>query len=125
MSRNDFLLVAAAIVAAIGLIHSYLGERLVFSRLFALPDLPLLRRDRTYTENVLRYAWHLTSLAWWSAGAILVAFWWGASDPRRTVLLIIAAMLLLTGLTVLATAGRRHPAWPLLLIAAAAIWYGA
>ena len=28
MSRNDFLLVAAAIVAAIGLIHSYLGERL-------------------------------------------------------------------------------------------------
>ena len=76
MSRNDLLLIAAVIVAAIGLIHSYLGERLVFPRLFALPDLPLLRRDRAYTENVLRYAWHVTSLAWWAIerhiGGVLV-----------------------------------------------------
>ena len=125
MSRNDLLLVAAVIVAVAGFVHSYLGERLVFPRLFALADLPLLRRDRIYTENVLRYAWHVTSLAWWAAGAILVAFWWGATDARHTALLIIAAMLLLTGLIVLATAGRRHPAWPLFLIAAAAAWYGA
>lgn len=125
MSRNDFLLVAAVVVAFIGCVHSYLGERLVFPRLFALPDLPLLRRDRTYTENVLRYAWHVTSVAWWSASAMLVAFWWGAGDARHTSLLIIAAMLLLTGLIILSTCGRRHPAWPLLLIAAAATWYGA
>jgi hypothetical protein len=125
MSRNDFLLVAAVVVAFIGVVHSYLGERLVFPRLFALPDLPLLRRDRAYTENVLRYAWHVTSVAWWSASAMLVAFWWGAGDARQTSLLIIAAMLLLTGLIILTTCGRRHPAWPLLLIAAAATWYGA
>jgi hypothetical protein len=125
MSRNDLLLVAAVIVAVAGFVHSYLGERLVFPRLFALADLPLLRRDRIYTENVLRYAWHVTSLACWAAGAILIAFWWGATDARHTALLIIAAMLLLTGLIVLATAGRRHPAWPLFLIAAAAAWYGA
>ena len=77
MSRNDLLLVAAVIVAVAGFVHSYLGERLVFPRLFALADLPLLRRDRIYTENVLRYAWHVTSLAWWAVGAILIAFWWG------------------------------------------------
>jgi hypothetical protein len=125
MSRSDLLLVAAVIVAAIGLIHSYLGERLVFPRLFALPDLPLLRRDRVYTENVLRYAWHLTSLAWWGSSATLVAFWWGAGDARHTALIIIAAILLLHCVIILSTCGRRHPAWPLFLIAAAATWYGA
>ena len=72
MSRNDLLLLAALVVAVIGLVHSILGERVVFPRLFALPDLPLLRRDRTYTVHVLRYAWHLTSVAWWAFAAILI-----------------------------------------------------
>src|SRR6185503_8136695 len=109
VSRNDFLLIAAAIVAAIGLIHSYLGERLVFPRLFALPDLPLLRRDRTYTVAVLRYAWHLTSVAWWAAGALLIVLWWGKGDLRQSVVVVVAGLLLLTGVTILATCGPRHP----------------
>ncbi len=78
--------------------HSYLGETIVFPRLFALPNLPLLRRDRTYTVNVLRYAWHMTSVAWWAGGAILAALWWGRGDLRQTVLMIVAGMLLFTGL---------------------------
>jgi hypothetical protein len=125
VSRNDFLLIAALLVAVIGAVHSYLGETVVFPRLFALPNLPLLRRDRTYTVNVLRYAWHMTSVAWWAGGAILAALWWGRGDLRQTVLMIVASMLLFTGLVILATAGRRHPGWPLFLIAAAAAWYGA
>ena len=124
MSRNDLLLFAALVVAVIGLVHSILGERVVFPRLFALPDLPLLRRDRTYTVAVLRYAWHLTSVAWWAAGALLIVLWWGKGDLRQSVV-VVASLLLLTGVTILATCGRRHPGWPLFLIAAAATWYGA
>ena len=92
MSRNDLLLFAALVVGVIGLVHSILGERVVLPRLFSLPDLPLLRRDRTYTVAVLRYAWHVTSLAWWGSSATLAAFWWGAGDARHTALIIIAAI---------------------------------
>ena len=125
MSRNDLLLFAALVVAVIGLVHSILGDRVVFPRLFALPDLPLLRRDRTYTVAVLRYAWHLTSVAWWAAGALLIVLWWGKGDLRQSVVAIVAGLLLLTGVTILATCGPRHPGWSLFLIAAAATWFGA
>ena len=125
MSRNDLLLLAALVVAVIGLVHSILGERVVFPRLFALPDLPLLRRDRTYTVHVLRYAWHLTSVAWWAFAAILIMVWLGAADMRRASVLIVALTLLASGVVILATAGRRHPAWPLFLVAGLAALYGA
>jgi hypothetical protein len=125
MSRNDLLLVAGLVVVVTGFVHSYLGETTVFPRLLALPNLPLLRRDRGYTENVLRYAWHATSLAWWAAGAILITLWWDHGDVRRTAIMLIAGMLAVSGFTILVTAGYRHPGWPLFLIAAAAAWYGA
>src|SRR5713226_7960315 len=47
---QGLLLFAAILVSVIGAMHSFLGERYVFGRLFALPDLPLLRRDRRYAE---------------------------------------------------------------------------
>lgn len=54
--NTTFLLVsAAAVLGFIGCAHSYLGERFVFGRLFALHGLPRLHNDRQYTERVLRW----------------------------------------------------------------------
>jgi hypothetical protein len=121
--QQSALILAAIVLFLTGAIHSYLGERVVFGRLFALPDLPLLRNDRTFTENVLRYAWHLTSLAWWGFAALLLVLAAGSPSPR-TIGTFMAAMCLLSGLVIVFTAGRRHPAWPLFFLASAAIWYG-
>ena len=121
---QGLLLFAAIVLSAIGAMHSFLGERYVFRRLFALPDLPLLRRDRRYTERILRFAWHLTSLAWWGFAALLVVL---ALAPEARSLLtgVIAATLLLSGALILATAGTRHPAWLLFLLAGGAALYAA
>ena len=113
--------VAGSILFLIGGLHSFLGERLVFPRLFALAELPLLRRDRAYTENVLRFAWHLTSLAWWGLSALLFAL--AASPHNQHVLgLVLGAVPFLSGLVILFSCGPRHPAWSLFLLAGSLIW---
>ncbi|MDZ4860978.1 MAG: hypothetical protein SGI88_18540 [Candidatus Hydrogenedentes bacterium] len=113
---NTLMLAAAAILVFCGCAHSYLGERFLFRRLFALPDLPLFHHDRRYTESVLRFAWHLTSLAWWGFAAILLSLAIGA-PTLRVVGGIIGITILLTGTIIVATAGKRHPAWWLFLLA--------
>jgi len=66
------LYVAAALVLLIGLAHSMLGERYVLTRLFRRGRLPRLFGGEDFTRNTLRFAWHLTSIAWLGLGAILV-----------------------------------------------------
>jgi hypothetical protein len=56
MFSQRLLLFAAALLIAMSFIHSYLGEKYMFSRLFAISDLPLFRSDRRFTERVLRFA---------------------------------------------------------------------
>jgi hypothetical protein len=102
-----------------GIIHSYLGERYLFPRLLALPDLPLFRRDRKFTERVLRFAWHITSIGWFGFAALLILLVLG-NTPAFPV--AIAAILAIHGIVIVSTCGVRHPAWSLFLIAAAAVW---
>jgi hypothetical protein len=121
MHQHDLLLVAALLLALIGFIHSYLGERFILGRILALPNLPELRGSRAYMENILRWAWHLTSVAWWGTVALLLCLWAGRPGAAGPVL---AATFALHGLIILARVGPRHPAWPLFLLTAAAIWFG-
>ena len=116
--KATLLSIAAALLAVIGLAHSFLGERYVFRRLFQLADLPLLRNDRTYTERVLRYAWHLTSLAWWAFAALSLCLAYSPHNIRLLGVLLGMASIL-SGLLVLITVGTRHPAWWLFLIVGA------
>ena len=115
---------AAAILLFIGMMHSWLGERYLFPRLFALENLPLFRKDRNYTQRVIRFAWHLTSLAWWGVAALLLVF---AFAPTSLQLLevVCGGIAFVTGLVILATAGTRHPAWILFLIAGMLTWIAA
>jgi hypothetical protein len=50
-----------------GLAHSVLGERYVLMRLFRRTDLPKLFRGAELTIRTLRFAWHLTTIAWQGA----------------------------------------------------------
>jgi hypothetical protein len=118
MNTTVLLLSAAVVLGFIGLAHSYLGERFVFGRLFALRDLPLLHHDRQYTERVIRFAWHLTSVAWWGLAAIILALS-GALATTHVIGIIVGSTLLVSGVIIVATAGTRHPAWWLFLVAGA------
>ncbi len=120
MLSKGLFLFAACLLTAMGFIHSYLGEKFMFSRLFAVRDLPLFRRHRRFTERVLRFAWHITSLAWFGFAALLFLMSFG-----NTALfgLVIAATLFVHSIVIVATCGVRHPAWSLFLLAAFAVWF--
>ncbi len=119
---SSFALLSAGTICAIGsLIHSWLGERQLLG-----PVLSAERHNGSLAEGssarrVLRFAWHLTSLAWLALGAILVAL--ALSPPNFlgvSVLLIVTVVLWLNGLITLLAGGVRHIGWPLFFAAAGA-----
>jgi hypothetical protein len=119
------LWLAAGLMVVAGIAHSYLGERGFLPRLLALPNLPLLRRDRGFTERVLRVIWHGLSIYWWAAAALLAIVAIQPANPLRAVGLVLAGTILLTGFACIYS-GWRHPAISIFLAAGAltayAVW---
>ena len=119
------LWLAAVLMVVAGIAHSYLGERGFLPRLLAMPGLPLLRKDRGFTERVLRAVWHLLSLYWWCAAAVLAVIAVQPANPLRAIGLALAATIFLTALACI-YCGWRHPAIATFLAAAAltayAVW---
>lgn len=111
MGSPNWLLLAAALVFAVGLAHSFLGEKYILMRLFRRQDLPKLLGDATFTVRTLRFAWHLTTVAWWGFGAMLVLAAQQRLDPAST-LQVLAVTMLVTSVTVLVASRGRHLAWP-------------
>lgn len=66
------LYLAAFLVMAHGLSHSYLGERCILTRLFRREDLPKLFGDSKFTTQTLRFAWHITTVAWFGLATLLM-----------------------------------------------------
>jgi len=121
------LLAAGAVLAfGIGLAHSVLGERYVLIRLFRRRDLPKLFGADTFTRRTLRFAWHLTTLAWWGFAAQM-ALASGALtevDPTSEPLLqAVAWTFLASAVLGLAVTRGRHLAWPVFLAIAVCAWF--
>ncbi len=117
------LLTAAALALALGLAHSALGERYIIRRLLRRPDLPRLFGSDELTKRTLRFAWHLTSVAWWGMAAVFVALARPAGDATASrVALLLAATFGVSGALALLGSRGRHPSWLVFLaIAVAAV----
>ena len=104
----------------IGGIHSWLGERILLGPLLAEGRRAGLLEKSAFARNVLRFAWHITTIAWWGMGAVLLAFSRMTPDAgMRTGLIILAGTFFLTGVIVLTVSRGRHLAWPVFLAIAA------
>lgn len=122
MTQATLLFVAALLTFAVGLAHSVLGEKYILMRLFRRPDLPKLFGDATFTARTLRFAWHLTTIAWWGFGALLVLASRGLLTTGNT-LLVLAATMAATAAIILVSSRGRHLAWPVfLVIAIVSLW---
>jgi hypothetical protein len=114
----------AFLALAVGVAHSVLGERYVLTRLFRRDNLPKLIGGTWFTRRVLRFAWHLTSVAWWGFAAQLA--WAGGffgSDPTVAGLLrVVAVTFGVSALVTLAASRGRHLAWVVFLAIAACAW---
>ncbi len=122
---NATLLLAGALAAGIGAAHSYLGERYILIRLLR-QDLPSLFGSDRFTKRTLRFAWHLTTVAWWGFAAVFVLM--ASTEPGtlawRQVGAIGSAAFGVSALVTLAGSRGRHYAWVVFLAIAAAVWYG-
>jgi hypothetical protein len=111
----NILLWAAAILALlVGLAHSYLGERYILMRLFRREELPKLFGSDSFTRRTLRFAWHLTSVAWWGFG-VQLALMAGGEASVRTLALALGGTFVLTAAVTMAASRGQHLAWPVFL----------
>ena len=108
------LYAAAALTIGIGIAHSWLGERYILTRLFRRDNLPQLFGGTAFTINTLRFAWHVTTIAWCGFAAILILIAQGPPAPRALGLVIGVTFLAHFAIALIASRGR-HLSWAVFL----------
>src|SRR5271168_5275586 len=116
--------IAAFLTFAVGVVHSILGERYILVRLFRRNDLPRLFGGTAFTIRTLRFAWHITTVAWWGFAAILVLLA-RLSVSLHSLSFVLAVTFLLTGAITLVVSRGQHFAWPIFLFIGGVCLYAA
>lgn len=103
------LLLAVILIVLIGIAHSFLGERYILTRLFRQP-LPELFGSDEFTKKTLRFAWHITTVAWLGFAAIILQV---HSDQlsRANLLGAISAVFAISAIIALTASRGRHLSW--------------
>jgi hypothetical protein len=119
---NAALSIAVVLIVTVGAAHSYLGERYILIRLFRRPDLPQLFGSDVFTKRTLRFAWHLTTVAWLGFAALI---WVLGRGSAHTGFRVVSIVSLLSALLTFVGSRGRHLAWIAFLAIGAAVWLGA
>ena len=113
--NNQYLLYAAALlIIAIGAAHSYLGERYLLIRLLRRDDLPQLFGGTEFTKRTLRFAWHITTVAWLGFAGVLIAIARDVTTPAVLGAIVGGTFLIHFGIALLGSRGR-HYSWVVFL----------
>ncbi len=109
------LYTAAILTFIIGFTHSVLGERYILTRLFKRDNLPKLFGSTTFTTQTLRFAWHITTIAWWGFAVILILL---AENQFsfRNISMVIAFTFLISGIISLVASKGKHYSWLVFLL---------
>lgn len=109
----EFMLYLSAILLVIvSFAHSYLGERYILSRLFRRDNLPKLLGSDDFTKRTLRFAWHVTSVAWLGFAGIIVLL----AQPELNKALVAQVIAVTFGihfLVALLGSKGKHLSWVL------------
>lgn len=118
---NILLISAAVLTIVIGIAHSWLGERFILCRLFRRSDLPKLFGDDTFTRQTLRFAWHLTTVAWFGLAAVLVVLSGALAGIRTSngVVFAVTQTFVASAILALIFTRGRHLSWVVFTIIAA------
>jgi len=115
---------AGGLSVLIGITHSYLGEAKILMPMYAQYKLPVLRGSDRATKNVMRFAWHLTSVAWWGLGAILFVIASPAPNPLACILRVVAITFAIHAVVTAGATRFRHYAWIVFTAIAVLAWLG-
>lgn len=118
---NHSLLIAAVLIAAIAVVHTLLGERLVIGPLLA-GEVPRLGGSSRFMRRTVRYAWHLTSLI--AVGFAALLFYY-AKEPRQHVMAIkiVSATFILSSLLAVIMTRGKHFSWVVFLAIGLLTWF--
>lgn len=112
---NTYLMLASLLVAITGVVHSILGEKLIFSKLRVGQLVPTMG-VAPLTERHIRImwaTWHVVSLLGFSLSALL--YWLSLPIPGVTIgvplKLMLGVPILLSGALVMWATKGKHPGW--------------
>lgn len=125
---NLLFVVAATVLALVGLAHSVLGELLVFRALRTQGVVPTAGRPvlRERQVRILWGSWHLVTVLGWALSALLWRLGtapWGDAALAAWVADVVGVATLASGMLVFYATNGRHPAWVPLLGVAALVWW--
>lgn len=123
---NTYFLVATIIAALVGLIHSALGELLIFNKLRTAGLIPKEPAPPLQARNIriLWATWHLASVFGFAFAGILLSLANGTAAPDATIINpLICGFIGGSGLVLVATRGK-HPGWIGLLAVAVLTYLG-
>jgi len=109
----------------IGVVHSFLGEKYILIRLFRREDLPKLLGSDWFTKRVLRFAWHITTIAWWGFASVMYLLSRPGENLKQEVLLVTAVVFLLSGLFSAGFTRGKHISWVVFWVISAVCLYSA
>lgn len=126
---NSHLVGASLLLGFVGLVHTALGEVLIFRRMRTKGAVPTFGGDILKERHVriLWATWHAVTVLGWGLALVL----WqlaGAQEPDATeARILIATAIFVLGSAVLVFIGTRarHPGWIGLLAVAVLTWLGA
>ena len=112
--------IAALLIVVLGLAHSILGERYILVRLFRREDLPKLFGSSSFTTRTLRFAWHITTVAWFGFATLLVQIGNGQLTSSSAAQIIGLTSIASGFLPLIITRGK-HLSWLVLFIIGGAL----
>jgi hypothetical protein len=123
---NLYFVAAAALTIIVGLVHSVLGEVMIFSRMRQQGFVPangggLLRESNV---RILWASWHVLTVLGWGMGAILLWLALPSSASNPFVAHAVAVSMLVGSAFVAGGTKGRHPGWIGLLGVAVLVWLG-
>ena len=115
------LLIASLLIFITGCAHSYLGERYIIMRLLKRDGLPKLFGGTEFTAGTLRFAWHITTVAWWAFALLLALASQNALSSTLVLQVIAGASVISAALPLFFTRGK-HLSWLVFLLVAALVF---
>jgi drug/metabolite transporter (DMT)-like permease len=124
---NSLYLVAGVLAVVTGIVHSLLGERLIFQPLRAGGIVPTLHAPplRKRHVRILWATWHLASVFGWAFAGVLIRLAFPPVPLAAVVEAAIVSAYLGGALLVLWATRGRHPGWIALLAVALLAWLAA
>lgn len=109
---NWYFVTSGLLLFAIALVHSILGEKFLIQPLQHM-KLDNLKIGQSFAKRTLRFAWHLTTIAWWGIGALLI--YWASVESTHAISvsvgILVAAFVVSSVISLVVSRGKHWISW--------------